>query len=152
MNAVVERFFAGPIAGQAQRLLAVVPDRQREHAHRSFERRGQPPGFDRCEQHLGIGMAAKRGAAAFVLQLAPQLAMIVNLAIEDDGQPAAGRVHGLLPGRRKIDDRQPAKGQAETLGRIGPDAFVVRSAVDQRAGHRPGSGGKLPGRRSGPRR
>jgi hypothetical protein len=39
-------------------------------------------------------------------KLAPQLAEVVDLAIEDNDEPAARRGHGLMAKRGKIDNRK----------------------------------------------
>src|SRR5439155_26589361 len=78
---VVERLDSEPVARAEQAAQPAIPDGEREHALNAFETALAPPSV-RLEQHLGIGARAE--PAARPLQLAPQLAMVVDLAIEND--------------------------------------------------------------------
>ena len=68
-------------------------------------------------------------------KLASQVAVIVNLAVENQSSSFAGRLHGLVSGRREIHDRQP--GMAERYAMRSDlhrqNAGVVRPAVTDEA-------------------
>jgi hypothetical protein len=56
-----------------------------------------------------LGVAVRAEARPLALQLRPQLAVVVDLAVEGDGQLA--QVHRLGAGLAQVDDRQAAVGQ-----------------------------------------
>src|SRR6185312_14452111 len=132
------------------------------------------PAGDEIDQDFGV--AAGEEAAADLLELGAQLAIIVDLAIEGDG-PAARRIaHRLRPGRTDIDDgetpmtehdraiaRRPepiAIGTAATLMLVQPgdDGAVDRRSVGGEAelagnaAHRPLARPLRQGRKAGFRR
>src|SRR5208337_180706 len=63
------------------------------------------------KNHFGIGMTLELDAGGF--ELLPKFAEVVNLAVEDD--PVAGDriLHGLMPERRKVENRQSPVAQAD---------------------------------------
>src|SRR5205807_7694136 len=82
------------------------------------------------EQHLGIGIAAERAARR--LELAPDVAIIVDLAIECDDVAKVCRVHGLGAARTEVDDREPSLPQHRPALGLDPDRAGVRAAMAQR--------------------
>jgi hypothetical protein len=97
-----QRLDAELVAGQGERALALVEQREGEHAAQAAQAR-RAPAAPRLQEHLGIraGPEADPGAA----QLGPQLAIVVDLAVEHQHQPV---FHERLVGRgRQVDDRQP---------------------------------------------
>ena len=78
------------------------------------------------EQDLGVAAGAER-----VAKRGPQLPVVQDLAVEGDVQPAVDRRHRLRRAAR-VDDRQPAVGQAD--GAFGPRAGAVGTPVGQEAG------------------
>jgi hypothetical protein len=56
------------------------------------------------EDHLGVGMAAE--GVALRLEFLAELAVVVDLAVEDELYRAVERLHGLVAERREIDDRE----------------------------------------------
>ena len=60
--------------------------------------------------------------------------MIVNFAIESDGQLFVSRCH-RLSARCEIDDREPPMAKIDTRPVVNPPAFAVRSTVCQRLDH-----------------
>ena len=56
------------------------------------------------DEHLGV--AARREAVPGALELVPQLAVVVDLAVLDDGDPAVLVGDRLVAGR-EVDDREP---------------------------------------------
>lgn len=47
-------------------------------------------------------------------QLPAQIGKVVDLAVEDDAQLAAGILHRLMPSRGEIDDGEPTMTQTDT--------------------------------------
>jgi hypothetical protein len=97
----------------------------------------QPPGGDGFKQGFGVAMPAPAalGRLSARLQLLAKLGMVVDFAIVVEHQAAVGRDHGLVPGRRQIDDGQPAVGEADPGLRVGPDAGIVRTAMGNGVAH-----------------
>ena len=100
--------------------------REGKHAAQVREHLYPPvtPGF---EQYLGIAVAAK--ARALCHQVLAQSGMVVDLAVEDDGQLCIGGHHGLMTGGAQIEDGQAAVTHAGLLVGREPQAFVVRATV-----------------------
>ena len=67
-------------------------------------------------------------ARAESLQARAQLAMVVDLAVEDDAQLAVDVGHGLRPFRAQIDDGQAARGQSDAPVAGDPHAGGVGTA------------------------
>src|SRR4029434_6444653 len=65
---VVEWFDAEPVSRQNQAAGLSIPQRESEHANRTFDRSLDAPQCTSFEQNLGIGLAAHRAAGS--LQLA----------------------------------------------------------------------------------
>src|SRR5579872_6760264 len=103
-SAIIERLLAHPVSSQCQRPRFAIPNSERKHAVQSSERVANAPVIDCGEQHLGIRAAAPLAAQSPVVQLAPNLAEIVYLAVEDDGVPATRRYHWLMARRGQIDN------------------------------------------------
>ena len=88
------------------------------------------------DEHLGV--AARREAVPGALELVPQLAVVVELAVLDDGDPAV-LVRDRLVAGREVDDREPPGGEAHRAFDEGP--IGVGPAVDERRAHRREPGG-----------
>src|SRR5215469_9003127 len=102
------------------------------------------------EQHFGVAPRGKEVAAGF--QLGPQLAEIVNLAIEDDPYRAVLIGHRLST-RNQIDDTEPAMcksysascaferhriigiQQRSPANPVQVDALAIRASVSERRAH-----------------
>ena len=101
--AVVERLDAVAVACEHEPPASRVPERNREHA-------AQPAGvlgpvlLVEMQVHLGVAVRAKRMAVA--LELAPQLRVVVDLAVLDDDTRAV-LVRDRLIASREVDDREP---------------------------------------------
>src|SRR5215467_13157006 len=109
---VVKRFFAGAVAGEQQPPLAIIPQRDREHAvqllkaiHTLF--------FVEVDNHLAIREGAK--TMATLNKPGAQLAEVVNLAVEDK-RDVGGLIRKRLVTRLKIDDLETANSECE----VGP--------------------------------
>ena len=125
---VVERLLAEAVAGERERLVALVPDRQREHAVQSLQRAGSPLA-PRVQQHLPVPFGRERMTEAS--ELVAKLAIVVDLAVEHQVQ--AIEVKRLVGAWVQIDHRQAAKRKARSA--VVPDPLVVGPAVRHRAGH-----------------
>src|SRR5271165_1167625 len=76
-------------------------------------------------------MTLKADAAGF--ELVAKLVEVINLAVEDD-PVAGGRIlHGLMPERRKIKNRQPLVPKAD-LQRLGLRIFEQHYCQQHRSG------------------
>src|SRR5687768_11628952 len=69
------------------------------------------------------------------LQLAPQLDVVVDLAVEDHCEATVGTPHRLVACGRQIEDREPAKAEADRA--CGVDALRIGPAVSERERHAP---------------
>ena len=115
---VVQRLDAEGVASEEERPFdGIVNCRTRTsragHAPSPPRARHRGAAALRCRWRSGIGIRAPRAA--------PQLAVVVDLAVEGDVKPPIRGAHGLGAGFRQVDDGQPAVGEARALvGRWGP--------------------------------
>ncbi len=126
----VAGFDAEAVAGQKETAVAHVPDRQGEHAMETGRRLLAPFPIG-LEDHFGI--AVGKEVIALVLQLGAQLRIVVDGAVEDQGQPQLLVHHGLVGALGKVDHGQAAV--AETQGAVAVAAAVVWAAGTQPFGH-----------------
>jgi hypothetical protein len=129
---VVEGLLARPVARAEQALLPRIPQREGEHAREPIERVGAPApvGF---EQHLGVRLGSKPDAVGF--EAAAHRAVVVDLAVEGDDQPAVVGAHRLAGAGVEIDDGKAPVAEADpAIGRT-PQAGVIRAAVRQPVAH-----------------
>jgi hypothetical protein len=68
-----------------------------------------------------------------LLQLAPYLTEVIDFAVEDHPNGLLPVRHGLMTAA-KVDDREPAKTQAEGPADVVP--IVIRASMDEGPGHR----------------
>ena len=141
--AVKQRLLTKAVAGERQRPLPLVPQRQREHAGKAPQRRFHAPMPDGAEQGLRVGVSApvRRGTSGF--QFASDIEMIVDFAVERHRETTAVAVHGLTACLRQVENRKPAVTESHAGGRMGPVTRGIRSAIRQRISHVPGRGRKL---------
>jgi hypothetical protein len=100
---VVERLDTEPIAREQQPPRAGVVDRDRPHTVEAGEAL-LAPFVVGLRHHLGVARACE--LAAERLQLCAQLAVVVDLAVEDKPPACAGRER-LVAVLGQVDDRQP---------------------------------------------
>src|SRR5205823_4518683 len=105
-----------PIATEEQAPAASIPQREGEHAVERIDEVGAAI-FVEVDQTLGVGVGGKDVAARH--QLSAQLAIIVNLAVEDelDGSVLVG---DGLAAAVEVDDRQAA--HADGAAGVAPGA------------------------------
>ena len=137
--AVIQRLLADPIACQRELAQGFVPKGEGEHAFDALERRLDAPHIDGGEQHLGIRSTEERVPVA--LHFRPQVAEIIDLAIEHDDEPTADREHRLVARWRWINHRQPPMPERDAGLGVDPDALAVRPAMGDRSGHGAHDGG-----------
>jgi hypothetical protein len=121
----VERLDAVGVAGEEHALKARVPDREGVHAAQRVEHRGAAA-LPEMQQHLGVGLGAEHRALR--RELVAQRTVVVDLAVEDDAEPAVGALHRLVGDGAQVDDRQPAMAEADAALGAHPLARAVRSA------------------------
>ena len=120
-----QRLDADRVAGEDEALIELVPDRDRIHALEPYPSVVAPAQIG-GEDRLRIAVIGLEGVAA--LQLAPELGMVEDLAVEDDRMPTVGAQDRLVAAF-DIDDAEPAHAEAEvTVSQI---AGVVGPAVAQ---------------------
>src|SRR5207244_9837314 len=79
----------------------------------------------------GVGRAAE--PMALRLELAPQLAVVVDLAVVDEPERAVVARERLEARVGEVDDREPAEAERDALRRV--TAVAVRPAVVELRGH-----------------
>ena len=128
LPAVIQRLFADAVARQGQGGSLPVPYRHGEHADGAHQRFADAPGIEACQQGFSIRMTAPCRRQATFFQLLAQQQMVIYFTIESDDITASGRRHGLMAGRRQVDDGQATVPEADTLLCIAPIAFIIRAA------------------------
>jgi hypothetical protein len=80
------------------------------------------------------GVASGLELLSLSLQAPPQVAEVVNFAVEDDHVPGHRVNHGLIAGRRKVKNGEPTVSQQHpptaVVWRGAPHPASVRTAVD----------------------
>ena len=126
----IERLDAEPVARQHDAAAVALPDREREHAVEALDT-ARAPGVIGLDDDLGVAFGEE--AIALRFERAPQVAEIVDAAVEHDGEAERRIEHRLLAGRREIEDAQPAV--AERDATLGEEAARVRAAWRERRRH-----------------
>src|SRR5712664_3196045 len=112
---VIQRLDAHVIADEKQRSLFIVPKRECKHAVQTRETVLAPLG-PRSQQNFRIRMRAK--LMTFGGELFAQLAIVVNLSVQDHDEAPIVRQHRLMPRATGIDDRQTPMTDTNTLSCI----------------------------------
>src|SRR6185437_1865030 len=81
---VVERLLSHAIARQMQLRANCIPQSEGEHARELLKARRDPPRLERGQHYLGVGAASKGRATR--QQIAPNIAIVVDLAVENDDE------------------------------------------------------------------
>ncbi len=127
---VMQRLDARAVAREQQRLFVPVPERDGEHAAQPFER-GRTPFLVGVNDRLGVARRVENVARRF--QPLPQLAIVVDLTVEDEPDRSVFVVNRLMAGRQ-VDDAQAA--HAESGAGLHVHALIVRSAMANDVAHR----------------
>ena len=134
VNGVVERLDPDAVAHEPQLAGPAVPQRDREHAAEAVEAVDAPL-LVRVDDHLGVGVVGAEAMAAEPLELRPQLGVVVDLAVEDElDRPVLVR-HRLVGAVREVDDREPARAEADAPVGGDPGARAVGAAMGERVAH-----------------
>src|SRR5205085_5751551 len=106
-DAPVERLFTETVARYEELAAARIPEREREHSVKMLD---HPCAvlFIKMRQNFRVRLAAKRVPARF--QFFPKLAVVVNLAVENDAHLTVF-IQGRLLARHQINDCQTAHPQ-----------------------------------------
>src|SRR5207248_2260311 len=127
---VIQRFDAKAVTSEKHLLLALVPDREREHAVDRLEE-ALPLLKVQVKQDFGVGTRAKAVAAR--AQRARQLAVIVALAVVSDPNRAILARHRLMARRGQFDAREPTMDPPDAAAQHQP--AIVRPAMGDQLGH-----------------
>src|SRR5262249_35402066 len=128
-----QRLDTEPVAREHERARLAVPEPECKHPDGAFDCGLHSPESAGLEQHLGVRIAAHEAAGR--LELAPDLAIIVDLAVEGDHVTSVRRRHRLRTAWTEIDAREPALPEGYTALGFHPDFSGVRSAVPQGLDH-----------------
>ena len=125
---VVDRLLAEPVAREEQALPARVPDGEGEHPAQALGERVAPL-LVTVDQDFGVAAGAEDVAPGDQLLAQPEV--VVDLAVEGDGDGAVLVLHRLRAGLREVDDRQPPVPQRRrTFDEVaGPVRTPVRNGV-----------------------
>src|SRR5437762_3196671 len=126
---VQQRLFADAIAGVEQLLRALVPDRKHEHATQMFWTI-TTVAVPRVHYRFCIAVGVENVAELF--QFLAQLAIVVDLAVEDDPRGVILIVDWLLAALQ-IDDREAAHAQAHWTIEI--ESALIGTAMTNRFAH-----------------
>ncbi len=126
----VERLDAEAVANQRQPAAVALVEREGEHAVEALHA-ARPPFRPGLDDHLGV--AGGREAVALGLELGAELGIIVDAAVEGDGQPQLGVDEGLRRGFGQVDDLQPPVGEPDRAAN--DRAGAVRAAGRHRVSH-----------------
>ncbi len=139
---ITQRLYAEAVARQKQRLQAIVPEGEGEHAAETGDQAVDAPFAVAMQQDLGIGAAAKLIAAA--KQLLSQRMEVINGAVKNGGDAAVQRGHGLPAQVAQIEDGQAPMTEDRSVPDL--EAFGVGAAAFERAHHFPNAAlGGIPG-------
>ena len=119
------------VACERQPPYACVPHGDGEHAAQPLPE-ARAPLFVAVHEHLGV--AARAEAVACALELVHQLAVVVDLAVLDDGDGPV-LVRDRLVAARQVDDRKAARRDPD--GAVDVRALRVGAAVVERLRHPP---------------
>src|SRR5438876_8270450 len=101
-NAPIQRLFAKAISRNEKPSPPIIPQREREHAVEMLHHLIAVL-FVKVRQDFGVGSAAKGMTAG--LKISAQFSVVVNLAVENDGDAFVFVINRLLASD-EIDDRQ----------------------------------------------
>jgi hypothetical protein len=127
---IVDRLDADPVARDQHRAIPPIPDRQPEHPAQPADRRLAPL---LVGVHDGLGVGVRVEAVAGRFERRAQLAVVVDLAVEDDPDRPVFVVDRLMAGRQ-IDDAEPPHADAGPL--FNQETLVVRAAMPDGVAHR----------------
>ena len=114
-----ERFFAQGVADQVDRGRPTeVDDGEGVHAADPPQQPLEAPLFIAVQEHLGVGAGAEAVSRRF--QGGAEIGEVVDFPVEGDDDQAIFVLHGLMTGRREVDDGEPAMPQGESRPALQP--------------------------------
>ena len=119
----VQRLHAEPIAREHEPAAVALGEREGEHPLEALDAAFAPQAVG-LQHHLGVAVGEEAQPRGF--ELAPQLAVVVDAAVEDDRQPELGVDHRLRAALGEVDDPQPAMTEGDG---------AVRPGARRRPGH-----------------
>jgi hypothetical protein len=125
-DGVVERENSHTVARQVHHPAAGVDGREGELSAEALDER-RPVLHQTGEHDLGVAVGDER-----IMELAPQLLVVEDLAVEHQDPTSVGRVHRLVR-VGQVDDRQPGVGQAHMA--LPPVARLVGTAMAEDVAH-----------------
>src|ERR1700722_11608884 len=111
MNAVVERLDADPVSDEPEPARLCIPQSDGKHAAEFLET-SDAPLLKSMQNHFGVRVMGFPAANAEHFELAPDLGMVVDFAVEDDLQRSVAIAHGLGSSIGQINDGQAAMSQS----------------------------------------
>src|SRR6185312_4171116 len=129
---IIKRLLAESVARQEHPTPRAVIDREGKHAIEPRRQILAPFGIA-MDEDFRIRMIGAEARPAR-LEFGAKLAMIVDLAVEDDAD-ALVRVPHRLRAAGDIDNRKPAMAEIDARWWIGIEAFAVRAAMRERPNH-----------------
>ena len=126
----VEGLDAEAVPRQHEAAAVPLGEGEGEHAEEVVDASGAPLTVG-LGDHLGVGVGEE--AVAQPAELLAQVAVVVDAAVEDDGQTQLGIDHGLGAGRREVDDGEPPMGQGHRARRPDPRAVGTSGGQAVRA-------------------
>ena len=136
--AVVEGLDADGVADEGECALLSIPDGEGEHA----DQLGHGASMPQCwiaARRTSVSEWPRNGWPS-LLQIAPEVGVVVDFAVEYEHEPLVGRDHGLVAQLGEIEDREPAVSQGDAGLGIDPRAPIIGSAMGERVGHRGDAG------------
>src|SRR5262249_3824328 len=132
-GSIIERLDAQTVARQHQASRLAVPQREGKHADRPLDCGLHTPQRAGFEQNFGIGVAAHRTPGG--LQLATDIAVIVDFAVEGDDVAPIGGMHRLRAARTEIDDGKPALPKHHAALGLDPDVAGIWTTMPHGLDH-----------------
>jgi hypothetical protein len=135
-TAPVERLLAEAVPSKLKQTVLSIPKSKSKHAHTAVERGLQPPSLDGREEGFGIGMATPGPSELIAgFELAAEVKVVIDLAVERQHKPTGGTGHGLVPRGGEVKNGQAAMDKSQAGDRITPDACVIGSTMGQGIRH-----------------
>jgi len=130
----VERLLAEAVACQDKPRTGAVVEAEGEHAAQTLRHGVAALAIERQED-FGVAVIAEEPASAS-FQFSPQVAMVVDFAVEDDGPPRMVRIGHGLASAGWVEHGQPRVGQAARwpFG-VDPRPLLVGTAMGHGGGH-----------------
>src|SRR5262249_49972285 len=129
---IEERLLPQPVPRKEQPLARSIPESESEHpVQAGVEEPLRSPFLVRMNDDLGVGPRSE--AMPGSPELVSQVIEVVDLPVEDDPDRPVLVAHGLVAGRRAVDDAEPPVGKPDARRR--PDPAIVGTACQHDIAH-----------------